>query len=168
MEGKEEIEWSRWQPTKRQKEILEELFKEGHRNPSPSLIDHFTNLLKQYGNIEAKNVFYWFQNNHARNKRKQEKETHADNKRKQKKEARQMPQSRFVSTPRGLNDKDSVKILEGQTKGKLYLLRFLIVLGASNLVVFLSCSHVCLYAADRTIVDSSKGMAEFSAQVKRI
>jgi hypothetical protein len=44
-------------------------------------MDDFTNLLKDYGNVEAKNVFYWFRNNHTRNKRKQEKETHADNKR---------------------------------------------------------------------------------------
>ena len=74
METKGEIKWSRWKPTKRQKEILEELFRQGNCNPSRSHIDEITNLLKQHGIKECVN--YWFQNSHVRNKRKHKKETH--------------------------------------------------------------------------------------------
>ena len=70
-----EIKWSRWKPTKRQKEILEELFRKGHCNPSRSHIDEITIQLKEHGNVQAKNVFYWFHNTHERYKRKQKMET---------------------------------------------------------------------------------------------
>lgn len=113
MERKElEITWSRWTPTKRHKEILEELFRQGLRNPSRSRINEITTLLKQHGKVEAKNVFYWFQNTQARSKSKQKMKT------------RQMQRSRFESTRQVLNEKDTLKSLEGQTsypptKGKL-------------------------------------------------
>eukprot|EP00253_Pinus_taeda_P004947 PITA_04947 len=102
MERREEITWSRWTPTKRQKEILEDLFRQGHRNPSRSRINEITTLLKQHGKVDAKNVFYWFQNTQARSKRKQ------------KMENRPQRRSRFESTPQVLNEKDTVKNVEVQ------------------------------------------------------
>eukprot|EP00253_Pinus_taeda_P010858 PITA_10858 len=127
MERKEEINWSRWRPTKRQKEILEDLLKQVHCNGGRSRINEITNLLKQHGKVEAHNVFYWFQNTQARRKMKQKKETP------------QMQRTQFKSTPQVLNEKDTVKTLEGQ-----------------------ACSSST--KADRMIVDYSNDMAQFSAQ----
>jgi hypothetical protein len=54
-------EWRNYiQPTETHKEILEQLFKEDHINPTHT-INEITNLLKHYGDVESKNMFYWFQ-----------------------------------------------------------------------------------------------------------
>ncbi|KAI3902249.1 hypothetical protein MKW92_033897 [Papaver armeniacum] len=62
---------SRWNPTKEQIDMLEGFYKEGIKTPSAQEIQHMTSKLKVYGDIEAKNVFYWFQNHKARRKQKQ-------------------------------------------------------------------------------------------------
>lgn len=51
----------RWIPTEIQKDILEEQFKVVGHNPTGTSIKHITSLLKIYGNVEAMDVFYWFQ-----------------------------------------------------------------------------------------------------------
>jgi hypothetical protein len=71
METNGEIPTSHWKPTEAQKEILERLFKEGRRDRSRNGINEVTNLLKHHGDVEAKNVFYWFQNADVSKKQKQ-------------------------------------------------------------------------------------------------
>ncbi|GAB4842586.1 hypothetical protein Ancab_012562, partial [Ancistrocladus abbreviatus] len=61
---------TRWRPTPDQLMILEELFVGGVKTPSASQIQRITVHLSRYGKIECKNVFYWFQNHKAREKRK--------------------------------------------------------------------------------------------------
>ena len=51
----------RWIPTEIQKDILEEQFKVVGHSPTRTRIKHITSLLKVHGNIEAMDVFYWFQ-----------------------------------------------------------------------------------------------------------
>lgn len=68
---------SRWNPTKEQINILESLYKEGIRTPSAEQIQQITDRLKAFGQIEGKNVFYWFQNHKARQRQKQKQETMA-------------------------------------------------------------------------------------------
>lgn len=62
---------SRWNPTKEQISILENLYRQGVRTPSADQIQQITSRLKAYGHIEGKNVFYWFQNHKARQRQKQ-------------------------------------------------------------------------------------------------
>lgn len=62
---------SRWNPTKEQISILENLYRQGIRTPSAEQIQQITTRLKVYGSIEGKNVFYWFQNHKARQRQKQ-------------------------------------------------------------------------------------------------
>nr|AAP37131.1 WOX2 protein [Arabidopsis thaliana] len=65
---------SRWNPTKDQITLLENLYKEGIRTPSADQIQQITGRLRAYGHIEGKNVFYWFQNHKARQRQKQKQE----------------------------------------------------------------------------------------------
>ncbi|GAB4824383.1 Wuschel- homeobox [Ancistrocladus abbreviatus] len=65
---------SRWNPTKEQISILERLYSEGTRTPSAEQIQEITARLREYGHIEGKNVFYWFQNHKARQRQKQKQE----------------------------------------------------------------------------------------------
>ncbi|MED6111069.1 hypothetical protein PIB30_049081 [Stylosanthes scabra] len=53
-----------------QLQLLEELFGKGIKNPSALQIQHITSQLRRYGKIEGKNVFYWFQNHKARERKK--------------------------------------------------------------------------------------------------
>ncbi|KAM7496562.1 hypothetical protein LguiA_020976 [Lonicera macranthoides] len=62
---------SRWNPTKEQIRILEGLYGQGMRTPNAEQIQEITRRLKEYGHIEGKNVFYWFQNHKARQRQKQ-------------------------------------------------------------------------------------------------
>ena len=73
MESNREITCGRWKPTERQKKILTQLFNAGERNPSRARLNDITKLLKVHGNVESKNVFYWFQNSYNRKKRKEQK-----------------------------------------------------------------------------------------------
>lgn len=66
---------SRWNPTKEQISMLENLYKQGIRTPTAEEIQHITARLRAYGHIEGKNVFYWFQNHKARQRQKQKQET---------------------------------------------------------------------------------------------
>ncbi|KAK4752560.1 hypothetical protein SAY87_021358 [Trapa incisa] len=65
---------SRWNPTREQLRTLEELYERGIRTPTADQIQHITVQLQQYGNIEGKNVFYWFQNHKARERQKRRRE----------------------------------------------------------------------------------------------
>lgn len=65
---------SRWNPTKEQIATLEGLYRQGIRTPSTEQIQQITGKLKEYGSIEGKNVFYWFQNHKARQRQKQKQE----------------------------------------------------------------------------------------------
>ncbi|XP_031287505.1 WUSCHEL-related homeobox 2-like [Pistacia vera] len=65
---------SRWNPTKEQINMLENLYKQGVRTPSAEQIQQITNRLRTFGHIEGKNVFYWFQNHKARQRQKQKQE----------------------------------------------------------------------------------------------
>lgn len=62
---------TRWNPTQEQIEILEKLYRGGMRTPNADQIEQITAQLCNYGKIEGKNVFYWFQNHKARERQKQ-------------------------------------------------------------------------------------------------
>lgn len=62
---------SRWNPTKEQISMLENLYKQGIKTPTAEEIQQITARLRAYGHIEGKNVFYWFQNHKARQRQKQ-------------------------------------------------------------------------------------------------
>ena len=61
---------SRWNPTKEQITVLESLYREGVRTPTAEEIQQIAGKLQEYGKIEGKNVFYWFQNHKARQRQK--------------------------------------------------------------------------------------------------
>lgn len=62
---------TRWSPTTDQIRILKEIYyNNGIRSPSAEQIQRISALLRQYGKIEGKNVFYWFQNHKARERQK--------------------------------------------------------------------------------------------------
>ncbi|KAK4273695.1 hypothetical protein QN277_017038 [Acacia crassicarpa] len=60
----------RWNPTAEQLKLLSQLFASGLRTPSTGQIRKISALLSFYGHVESKNVFYWFQNHKARERRK--------------------------------------------------------------------------------------------------
>ncbi|XP_019172144.1 PREDICTED: protein WUSCHEL [Ipomoea nil] len=62
---------TRWTPTTEQIRILKELYyNNGVRSPTADQIQRISAKLRQYGKIEGKNVFYWFQNHKARERQK--------------------------------------------------------------------------------------------------
>ncbi|CAA7391347.1 unnamed protein product [Spirodela intermedia] len=62
---------SRWIPTTDQIRILRDLYYNcGVRSPSAEQIQRISARLRQFGKIEGKNVFYWFQNHKARERQK--------------------------------------------------------------------------------------------------
>ncbi|XP_061345672.1 protein WUSCHEL [Gastrolobium bilobum] len=62
---------TRWTPTTDQIRILKDLYyNNGIRSPSAEQIQRISARLRQYGKIEGKNVFYWFQNHKARERQK--------------------------------------------------------------------------------------------------
>ena len=69
--GSSGVGGSRWNPTKEQIALLEKMYSEGIRTPTAEQIQEMTGRLKDYGHIEGKNVFYWFQNHKARQRQKQ-------------------------------------------------------------------------------------------------
>ncbi|KAF3794921.1 WUSCHEL protein [Nymphaea thermarum] len=69
---------TRWIPTAEQIRILRELYyNNGVRSPSAEQIQKISARLRQYGKIEGKNVFYWFQNHKARERQKKRLSTDA-------------------------------------------------------------------------------------------
>ncbi|MCL7042264.1 hypothetical protein MKW94_004115 [Papaver nudicaule] len=62
---------NRWNPTKEQIDMLEGFYKGGITCPSTAEIHHMAGKLRVYGNVESKNVFYWFQNHKARKRQRQ-------------------------------------------------------------------------------------------------
>ncbi|OMO57056.1 hypothetical protein CCACVL1_26038 [Corchorus capsularis] len=62
---------TRWTPTTDQIRILKDLYyNNGVRSPTAEQIQKISARLRQYGKIEGKNVFYWFQNHKARERQK--------------------------------------------------------------------------------------------------
>ncbi|GAB4847523.1 hypothetical protein Ancab_026582 [Ancistrocladus abbreviatus] len=62
---------TRWTPTTDQIRILKDLYyNNGVRSPNAEQIQRISARLRQYGKIEGKNVFYWFQNHKARERQK--------------------------------------------------------------------------------------------------
>ncbi|XP_020208219.1 WUSCHEL-related homeobox 6 isoform X2 [Cajanus cajan] len=61
---------TRWSPTPVQLLVLEELYRQGTKTPSAEQIQQIASQLRQFGKIEGKNVFYWFQNHKARERQK--------------------------------------------------------------------------------------------------
>ncbi|KAL6498033.1 hypothetical protein OROGR_028430 [Orobanche gracilis] len=62
---------TRWSPTNEQIRILKDLYyNNGVRSPTAEQIQRISAKLRQYGKIEGKNVFYWFQNHKARERQK--------------------------------------------------------------------------------------------------
>ncbi|KAJ3692642.1 hypothetical protein LUZ60_011737 [Juncus effusus] len=62
---------TRWIPTSEQIRILRDLYYNcGIRSPNSDEIQRISAMLRQYGKIEGKNVFYWFQNHKARERQK--------------------------------------------------------------------------------------------------
>ncbi|PIN08910.1 hypothetical protein CDL12_18519 [Handroanthus impetiginosus] len=62
---------TRWTPTTEQIRILKDLYyNNGVRSPTADQIQRISAKLRQYGKIEGKNVFYWFQNHKARERQK--------------------------------------------------------------------------------------------------
>ncbi|GLJ54836.1 hypothetical protein SUGI_1177700 [Cryptomeria japonica] len=55
----------KWKPTEEQLQILKALYINAYSKPSTEQIHHIANLFKKYGDLEAKNVYYWFQNRRA-------------------------------------------------------------------------------------------------------
>lgn len=68
------LQGSRWNPTREQINMLENLYKQGIRTPTADQIQQITARLRAFGHIEGKNVFYWFQNHKARQRQKQKQE----------------------------------------------------------------------------------------------
>ncbi|PKA48554.1 WUSCHEL-related homeobox 2 [Apostasia shenzhenica] len=68
---------SRWNPTKDQISLLEGLYRQGVRTPTADQIQQIAGKLREFGPIEGKNVFYWFQNHKARQRQKEKQETYA-------------------------------------------------------------------------------------------
>ncbi|KAG5236804.1 hypothetical protein OIU76_011612 [Salix suchowensis] len=69
-EQAEETRNSRWNPTAAQLLALEEKYRCGIRTPTTDQIQQITSQLRRFGKIEGKNVFYWFQNHKARERKK--------------------------------------------------------------------------------------------------
>ncbi|XP_039020915.1 WUSCHEL-related homeobox 4-like [Hibiscus syriacus] len=65
---------TRWNPTQEQIEILEMMYRGGIRTPNAQQIEQITAQLSMYGKIQGKNVFYWFQNHKARERKKQKRD----------------------------------------------------------------------------------------------
>ena len=59
---------AKWKPTTEQRTILESIYRSGIRTPKAEEIERITVDLKNYGQIQGKNVFYWFQNINAKEK----------------------------------------------------------------------------------------------------
>ncbi|PRQ25382.1 putative transcription factor Homobox-WOX family [Rosa chinensis] len=65
---------SRWTPTPEQIVHLEELYRSGIKTPTAQQIRQVTARLRNYGRVEGKNIFYWFQNRRARERQKTRRE----------------------------------------------------------------------------------------------
>lgn len=68
----------RWNPTAEQVKVLTDLFRAGLRTPTTDQIQKISSQLSFYGNIESKNVFYWFQNHKARERQKRRRKVLVD------------------------------------------------------------------------------------------
>ncbi|TVU36754.1 hypothetical protein EJB05_18700, partial [Eragrostis curvula] len=68
---------ARWNPTKEQVAVLEGLYEHGLRTPNAEQIQQIAGKLREHGPIEAKNVFYWFQNHKARQRQKEKQDSFA-------------------------------------------------------------------------------------------
>nr|CCP29686.1 HD transcription factor [Gnetum gnemon] len=62
--------WVRWNPTKEQLRTLENVYNGGNKSPRTEQIQHITAELRRHGNVAGINVFYWFKNRKARERRR--------------------------------------------------------------------------------------------------
>lgn len=88
---------TRWSPTPVQLLVLEELYRQGTKTPSAEQIQQIASQLRQFGKIEGKNVFYWFQNHKARER--------------QKRRRREMEENNAASSSEGENEKVVRKVV---------------------------------------------------------
>ena len=70
-EGQSSSRTTRWNPSTEQIALLEAMYSEGMTSPKAHQIKQITSRLRMYGNIENRNVYYWFQNHKARIRRRQ-------------------------------------------------------------------------------------------------
>uniref|UniRef100_A0AAU6RVX4 WUSCHEL-related homeobox protein X n=1 Tax=Pinus yunnanensis TaxID=88732 RepID=A0AAU6RVX4_PINYU len=63
-------ETRRWSPTREQLRILEAIYNGGNQTPKPEQIQVIAAELRRHGTVAGINVFYWFKNRKARERRK--------------------------------------------------------------------------------------------------
>nr|ANC94893.1 WUSCHEL homeobox protein [Picea abies] len=63
-------ETRRWSPTREQLRILETIYNGGNQTPKPEQIQVIAAELRRHGTVAGINVFYWFKNRKARERRK--------------------------------------------------------------------------------------------------
>ncbi|KAL6177246.1 hypothetical protein ACLB2K_048772 [Fragaria x ananassa] len=102
---------SRWTPTPEQVMALKEMYRCGLKTPTAKQIQQVTVKLRNFGRIEGKNVFYWFQNHRARERQKRRRQLMSMYKSTDSKQ-----QQTFTNnTTRGLQDKESAGGLTNQS-----------------------------------------------------
>ncbi|KAL6182177.1 hypothetical protein ACLB2K_043600 [Fragaria x ananassa] len=102
---------SRWTPTPEQVMALKEMYRCGLKTPTAKQIQLVTVQLRNYGRIEGKNVFYWFQNYRARERQKRRRQVMSMYKSTDSKQ-----QQTFTNnTTSGLQDKESAGGLTNQS-----------------------------------------------------
>ncbi|XP_050378220.1 WUSCHEL-related homeobox 6-like [Argentina anserina] len=107
---------SRWMPTPQQLMALKEMYQCGMTTPTAQQIRLVTEQLRNFGRIEGKNVFYWFQNHRARERQKRRRQLMSVY---QSDSRQQQQQQTFTSnTVNGLHDKESAED-EQQNKWRL-------------------------------------------------
>nr|XP_011463131.1 PREDICTED: WUSCHEL-related homeobox 3-like [Fragaria vesca subsp. vesca] len=94
---------SRWNPTPEQLMTLEELYRSGLKTPTAQQIRQVTSQLRNFGRIEGKNVFYWFQNHRARERQKRRRQLMSM----YQSDSKQQQQTLTNNTISGLQDKES-------------------------------------------------------------
>ncbi|PRQ25366.1 putative transcription factor Homobox-WOX family [Rosa chinensis] len=98
---------SRWTPTPEQIMHLEELYRSGIKTPTAQQIRQVAARLRNYGRVEGKNVFYWFQNRRARERQKTRRELMSMH---QSDSKQQQQQALTKNTISSLRDKESAGV----------------------------------------------------------
>ncbi|PRQ40935.1 putative transcription factor Homobox-WOX family [Rosa chinensis] len=116
---------SRWNPIPEQIMHLEELYRSGIKTPTAQQIRQVTARLRNYGRVEGKNVFYWFQNHRARERQKRRRELMSM----YQSDSQQQQQTLTNTTISGLPDKESAGVdfvgrLEVEQQNKRTLPKF--------------------------------------------
>ena len=101
--GATRLRSSRWMPTPQQLMALKEMYQRGITTPTAQQTRLVTAQLRNFGRIEGKNVFYWFQNHRARERQKRRRELMAI----YQSDCKQHQQSLTNNTVSGVQDKES-------------------------------------------------------------